>query len=152
MTRKAVAAFIVCLAGIAWWFGSGSNPAPTPAPPTVVALNLRGLFVGASAAADACALGCLCDELGGIIEWDRRLPDGPRLKTAAAYDDLRRHAREARMRGESIGNRQPAARDAIAAYMAEKLGTSGGPINDEQAALWSRTLREIGEACHSATK
>lgn len=151
MTRKAIAAGLLAVAVGAWWWGS-PRPAPGPAPAPAADLDLRGLFIGPDAAADACALGCICDELGGIIAWDRGLEGGPRLKTGAQFDDLRRHAREGRMRGVSIGQRQPRARDAIAAYMADKLGTSGGPVDDAGAALWAKTLREIGEACHDAAR
>lgn len=150
MTRKALAAGILAVAVVAWWWGQPAKPAPAPAP--APALNLRGLFVGPDAAADAVALGGICDETASVIEWDSTLPDGPRLKTAAAFDDLRRHARECRMRGESIGARQPKARDAIAAYMAEKLGTGGGPVDDAQRQAWVTTLREIAEACHDAAR
>lgn len=150
MTRKALAAGILAVAVVAWWWGQPAKPAPPPAPAT--ALNLRGLFVGPDAAADAVVLGGLCDECAEIIAWDSTVEGGPRLKTAAAFDDLRRHAREGRMRGESIGARQPKARDAIAAYMAAQLGTAGGPVDDAQRAAWVKTLREIAEACHDAAR
>ena len=150
MSRKVLAAGILAAAVGVWWFGGSSKPAPAPTP--APSLNLRGMFVGPDAAADAMALGCLLDETASVIAWDAGLEGGPRLKTAAAFDDLRRHAREGRMRGESIGQRQPRARDAIAAHMVAKLGTSGGPVNDAQRNEWVFTLREIGEACRDAAR
>ena len=151
MTRKTIAAGILAVALAAWWFGGKAQPAPAPSP-APAAINLRGLFIGPDAATDAVAYGCLCEELAGVIEWDYGLEGGPRLKTGAAFDDLRRHAREGRMRGESLGAKQPKARDAIALYMEKNLGTGGGPVDDAQRSKWITTLRDIGEACRDAAR
>ena len=88
------------------------TPPPAPGPEPVVGLDLRGRFVGVDAAADAATTAALLEELAGQIEWDGSQTE-PRLRTGAAFDDLRRAARELRTRGVSLGARQPAVRDAI---------------------------------------
>ena len=150
MIRKAIAAVLLATALLLWLAQiKPSQPTPAPAPPG--GLVLRGLFVSASAAADSQIIAALCDEVAAVIEWDG-MQDRPRLTTGAAFDDLRTIARECRMRGESIGARQPRVRDAIAAYMTEKLGTSGGPVGPEARAQWVATLRDVSRAAADATR
>lgn len=124
---------------------------PTPAPQPAGALTLRGLFIGPTSAADAQTLQCLCDELAAVVEFDGAQPE-PRLRTGAALDDLRMVAREIRMRGTSIGARQPKVRDAIAAHMVTRLGEDGGPIDGQRRAEWVATFREIARAAEDATR
>lgn len=126
---------------------SDDVPPPVPAGP----LDLTGQFVGASASSDAATVGALCQELADEIEWDGGL-SSPMFSTGVAIDDLRRRARELRCRGQSIGERQPGARDLIAAYLEQHVGTAGGPVTPEQRAAWVRTLREIGEAADDASR
>lgn len=147
MSRR-VFALLLAIAAAAYWETAGP-PQPTPAPQPPGGFVLRGLFSGPQAVADALAIGGLSEELACVIEWDGMLP-APRMTTGAAFDDLRVHAREYRMRGDSIGARQTRARDAIAAYMTDRLGTSGGPVSPESRAAWVSTLREIGRAATDA--
>jgi len=127
-----------------------SKPQPTPAPQPG-GFSLRGRFIGPTAPADAATLSALCDELADIIEQDG-MRDEPRLRSGLAFDELRHIAREARCRGESIGQRQPHAREAIAAYLEEQLGKSGGPVGPQQRAKWVSAYRELGRACGDAAR
>ena len=130
-------------------FAVQSLPKPAPPEPKPAGkLNLRGKFVGETAALDCVSFGELCKQLAEIIAWDGA--NDRRLKTGAAFDDLRRTAREFRFDGVSIGARQPQARDAIAAFMTEQLGESGGPASDEQRQRWIETFNDIHAACVDA--
>lgn len=149
-TRYILAAALAAGCVVAYLANSG-NRQPTPAPQPAGALSLRGLFIGPTASADAATLAALCDELGSVTEFDGAQPE-PRLKTGAALDDLRMVAREIRLRGNSIGARQPKVRDAVAAYMTEKLGESGGPIDAARRAEWVAVFRDIARAAEDATR
>jgi hypothetical protein len=130
---------------------SGTPPAPAPGPAPVVGLDLRGRFVGPDAAADAATTAALLEELAGQIEWDGSQAE-PRLKTGAAFDDLRRAARELRTRGVSLGARQPAVRDAIKTFLDQEAGTEGGPVDAAAKAKWVRAYRAVSAAAAEATR
>lgn len=140
----------VLLALAAWHFAS-TGPAPAPGPDTPAALDLRGKFVGPTAAADAATFAALTLELADVLEHDGTL-EHPHLTTATAFDDLRQRARELRMRGQSLGDRHPRARDAVAAYLEKAVGTSGGPVTPEARASWVAAYRTIGEAAANAAR
>ena len=127
------------------------TPAPAPGPAPVVGLDLRGRFVGPDAAADAATTAALLEELAGQIEWDGSQTE-PRLKTGAAFDDLRRAARELRTRGVSLGARQPAVRDAIKTFLDAEAGTEGGPVDAAARAKWVRAYRAVSQAAAEATR
>lgn len=133
------------------WSMSGRKPEPTPAPPAPDGLNLRGQFIGPSAASDAAMLAALCGELAEVIEWDG-MQDAPRLKSGVAFDELRVAAREARCRGESIGHRQPHVRKALEDFLVQRLGVSGGPIGPQERAKWVAAYRELARACSDASR
>jgi hypothetical protein len=76
----------------------------------------------------------------------------PRLRTAAALDDLRICAREIRLRGDSLGARQPKVKAEIDRYMTNTLGTDGGPITPEQRAQWVAAFRTIARAANDAAR
>lgn len=150
MTRLYLAAgFLVLAAGL--WLASGDRKPPSPAPPGPSSLDLRGLFVGGTAPDDAVTFGALCDELAGVIEYDGRL-EAPRLKNAVQFDDLRIAACDARMRGVSIGARQPKVREAIKTFLDQAVGTSGGPVSVEARRQWVDAFRSIARACSDATR
>jgi hypothetical protein len=130
---------------------SGTPPAPAPGPSPVVGLDLRGRFVGPDAAADAATTAALLEELAGQIEWDGQQAE-PRLRTGAAFDDLRRSARELRTRGVSLGARQPAVRDAIKTFLDAEAGTEGGPVDAAARAKWVRAYRAVAQAAAEATR
>jgi hypothetical protein len=115
----------------------------------VVGLDLRGRFVGPDAAADAATTSALLEELADAIDYDGKQAE-PRLKTGAAFDDLRRTARELRCRGVSLGARQPAVRDAIKAFLDAQVGTDGGPVDAAQRAKWVAAFKAVAQAAAEA--
>lgn len=129
---------------------SGTPPAP-PAPAPVVGLDLRGRFVGPEAATDAATTAGLLEELAEVIAWDGTQAE-PRLRTGAAFDDLRRAARELRCRGVSLGARQPAVRDAIKGFLDAQVGTDGGPVDAAKRAAWVAAFRAVAQAAGEATR
>jgi hypothetical protein len=145
--QHVVAGVLLALA-LASLFDQG-DARPIPPPPVPHALRLE--FAGPTAAEDACTVAALTQELADEIEWDGSQKE-PRFRTGVALDDLRRRAREMRCRGVSIGDRQPFARDAIAAYLDEAVGNEGGPIDAAQRAAWVTALRDISEAASSVTR
>lgn len=145
-TRHYLAAVLGAVALVSL-LAPGKAPAPAPVPR---AFSLVGKFVGPTAPEDAALISCLTDELARVIEADGKR-EQPRLKTGAQFDELRVAAREGRTRGVSIGERQPKARDAIEAYMLERLGVFGGPVTPEQRAKWVDALFEISKEASRAT-
>lgn len=147
---RLVGAALLVAAGLAFAVSPRSRtdePTPVPSGP----LDLRGTFVGPSASSDAATISALVLELADELELDG-MNAAPLWSTGVAIDDLRRRAREFRCRGESIGERQPAARDLIAAYLDNQVGTSGGPVTPEQRAAWISALRDIGRAAGDASR
>lgn len=139
---------------VAWTHLVQTAPAPAPVPPApapVVGLDLRGRFVGPDAAADAGLTAALLEELAEAIAYDGQQAE-PRLKTGAAFDDLRRSARELRTRGVSLGARQPAVRDAIKGYLDQQVGTDGGPVDAAQRAKWVQAFRAVAQAAGEASR
>lgn len=127
-----------------------ANPFP-PAPPAPLPFTLAGKFIGPTASQDAATLGALCDELANTLDYDSSQAE-PRIKTGAAIEDLRLAAREARLRGVSLGARQPHARDAVKAYLDQTAGTSGGPLTPEQRVAWIAAFRDVGRAATDAAR
>jgi hypothetical protein len=148
--RQAAAAALVVVA-IAYQYAQKPEASPEPPPPAPAGLDLRGIFRGPTASEDAAVVGAICSELADEIDWDAAQPE-PFLKTGVAIDELRSRARELRCRGVSIGERQPAARDAISVYLEQAVGTAGGPISPEQRVKWVAALREIGKAATDASR
>ena len=126
------------------------SPMPVPPDPPAT-FSLRGKFIGPTASQDASTFGALCEDLAAVLEYDASQPE-PRIKTGAAIEDLRVAAREARLRGVSLGARQPHARDAVKAYLDDVAGTSGGPLSPEQRALWVTAFRDVGRAANDAAR
>jgi hypothetical protein len=144
-------AILAAGAMVAFSIRENGTPAPAPGPAPVVGLDLRGRFVGPDAAADAATTAALLEELAGQIEWDGQQAE-PRLRTGAAFDDLRRSARELRTRGASLGARQPAVRDAIKTFLDQEAGTEGGPVDAAARAKWVRAYRAVSQAAAEATR
>lgn len=162
-SRHAVAGLLLAAAAASWAMQPAAEGEPTPAPPAGP-LVLAGKFVGPTAAADAAAFACLCDELAACIEWDEVQKD-PRLTTGVAIDELRIAAREGRMRGDSIGDRHPLVRDSVRDYLDRTLGepttdasgrtvyrTPGGPLTPEQRSRWKSALRTVARAAEAAIR
>jgi len=144
-------AILAAGAMIAFSIRESGTPAPAPGPAPVVGLDLRGRFVGPDAATDAATTAALLEELAGQIEWDGSQTE-PRLRTGAAFDDLRRAARELRTRGVSLGARQPAVRDEIKRFLDAEAGTEGGPVDAAARAKWVRAYRAVAQAAAEATR
>lgn len=146
----------IAIAAIAYWSSQHAtvdDGRPTPAPEPTAALDLRGLFTGPTAADDAAALAALCRELAGYTEADGAL-EKPRLTTGWQIADLRSAARDIRLDGEKIGDRQPAVRDAVKAYLdrPEILGRKGGPLGAQDRAKWVASFRDIAAAAEAAIR
>jgi hypothetical protein len=144
-------AILAAGAMVAFSILENGKPAPGPGPAPVVGLDLRGRFVGPDAATDAALTAALLEELAGQIEWDGQQAE-PRLKTGAAFDDLRRAARELRCRGVSLGARQPAVRDEIKRFLDAEAGTEGGPVDAAARAKWVRAYRAVSAAAAEASR
>lgn len=151
LTWRHLAAAGLIVAALVAYSRNTPDPDPAPAPAPVGPLDLRGLFRGPTAAEDAATVSALCGELAEEIAWDGA-QETPRWRTGVAADELRHAARELRCRGVSVGSRQPAARDAIAAHLERAVGVSGGPIDAEKRAAWVKALREIAEAAANVTR
>lgn len=138
----AVALLVAAFASYRW-----TSPAPAPAPPPAppaAGLDLRGLWRSPE---DAATVSALSGEWADELEYDATRPEAERrLTTGVAVDELRRASRDLRCRGESLGARNPQARDAIAAYLEAKVGTSGGPLTDESRAAWVAAFRDVERA------
>lgn len=143
---KMIVALLLCLYGLSQIDLPEPAPEPEPAPN---ALRLDGLFVGEQAESDAALLAALCDEIADEIEWDGKQPE-PMLATGVAFDTLRTRARIARIRGESIGDRQPRVRDEVTKFLDVELGEDGGPVDSEKRAEWVEAYRNIAEASRHA--
>jgi hypothetical protein len=149
--KKWVAIGLVLAAVLAMPRGQQQDE-PTPSPDTGP-LVLRGTFLGPSASDDASLVGALCHELADEIEFDGTQPEAERyLKSGVAVDELRKASRVLRCRGISIGDRQPQARDIIAAYLDKNVGTDGGPLTAETRAAWASAYRDIGRAASDAAR
>lgn len=148
VSGRQIGAVVLLVAALASYRLSEPAPAPAPPPaPPAAGLELRGLWRSAD---DAETVSALCGELADELELDGLRPEAEQLmRTGVAVDELRRRARELRCRGESLGTRNPQARDAIAAYLEDKVGTSGGPLTSESRAAWVAAFREISRAAHA---
>lgn len=145
----AVAALLVA-AAISFIPLRSSNPVPSPAPIPPDAFSLRGTFTGETASQDALTISEMCAALADCIEYDGN--NEKRLKSGAAFDDLRIAAREMRCKGESIGARQPQARDAIHKFLDDSVGSSGGPVTEQDRAEWVAAFRDIARAAANVSK
>ena len=147
---KHVAAIALVAAAVIAFAPHRQAPAPSPAPVPPDAFTLRGKFIGPTAAEDASTMSALCGELAECIEYDGK--HDQRLKTGVAFDDLRIAAREMRCKGESIGARQPAVRDAVHKFLDDSVGSSGGPVTPESRAAWVSALRDLARAAADVTR
>lgn len=150
LTPRHYAGIALVAAAVAYGLLPGEPPAPTPAPDGGP-LSLVGMFAGPTASEDAALVGCMCEELADEIQFCSGKPEGY-LSTGVAVDELRRRTREFRCRGISIGDRQPVARDAIAKYLEDSVGTDGGPLTAAQRSAWVAAYRDIGRAANEASR
>ena len=150
LTPRHYAAIALVAAAVAYGMAPSAETPPTPAP-DAGPLSLSGLFAGSTASEDAILVGAMCQEIADEIEFASGRPEGY-LATGVAVDELRRRVREFRCRGISIGDRQPAARDAIAKYLEAAVGTDGGPLTAEQRSAWVAAYRDVGRAATDAAQ
>lgn len=144
--RRHLAGAALLAAAAVMWARSGPAPGPTPAPPAPdAAIDLRGMFVGPDAAADAAAVSAHFDELADELEWDSEQAE-PLYKSGVAWDELRTRAKALRWKGLSLGEKYPRAREAIREYLDRTAGTSGAPMSPAQRAAWITAYREIARA------
>lgn len=143
-----IAVVLLIVAGLLWWSQKPDQPSPQPpAPPA--AIDLVGAFQGPDAAVDAAAVAAMTDEIAAMIEWDGA-QDEPSFSTGRSLDVLRTRIREFMLRGESLGDKHPAVRLAVGAYLDEQLGNGGGEVTPEQRAKWVKSYREIARAARHA--
>lgn len=143
--RRHLAGAALLAAAAVMWARSGPT-APTPAPPAPdAAIDLRGMFVGPDAAADAAAVSAHFAELADELEWDA-IQTEPLYKSGVAWDELRTRAKAMRWKGVSLGEKYPRAREAIREYLDRTAGTSGGPMSPAQRSAWIAAYREIARA------
>lgn len=147
---KHVAAVALLVAAVIAFAPQRQAPAPSPAPAPPDAFTLRGKFIGPTAGSDSSIMAELCSSLADCIEYDGN--HDQRLKTGVAFDELRIAAREMRCKGESIGARQPAVRDAVHKFLDDAVGSSGGPVTPESRAAWVAALRDLSRAAADVTK
>jgi hypothetical protein len=151
LQRQIAAGCLVALGLLLWAFSGGDDVAPNPGPVPPTGLVLRGLFIGQNASQDAAMMAAFTGEIGDILAYDGTRAE-PRMKTGVAFDDLRVAVREGRMRGESLGARQPKVKEAIHTYLDETVGTSGGPVTPAERAKWVAAMQDISRACADASK
>ena len=129
-------------------FAPRPGPAPTPTP---AALDLRGKFIGATAAEDAAAFAGLCHGIRQAI-----LADGSkspaRITTGVHVEDLRIAAAEGRFLPRSFSADQPHVAAAAGQFLDKTVGTSGGPMTPELKAKWAEALLQLEQAAEEAVR
>lgn len=147
-----VAAILLPWALLAWSATARPTPKPDPAPaPAPAGIDLRGVWVGPTAADDAAITGELLESLAGQLEYDGTLAT-PRITTGAQAAELRRLAREYRTLGVSLASRQPAAIERIASYFDDSIGDDGGDIDAAGRRRWVDSYRVVSRACREAVR
>ncbi len=140
-------AIACCLLFAAYYLPTAQTPDKKPDTP--VAISIAPLLQGETAAEDCALIAAMCEEVAQVIEWDG-MQDEPLLATGTALDAFRTRTRRFLCRGESIGDRQPAVRDAVAAFLDERLGNDGGEVSPLQRAEWVRAYKDIAESARHA--
>lgn len=143
--RHLVGAALLAAAAVMWARSEPQIPTPAPGPAPDSAINLRGMFVGPDAAADAAAVSAHFAELADELEHDGQQAE-PLIRTGVAWDELRTRAKALRWKGVSLGEKHPRAREAIREYLDRTAGTSGAPLSPAQRSTWVAAYREIARA------
>lgn len=143
--RHLVGAALLAAAAVMWARSEPQSPTPAPGPAPDPAINLRGMFVGPDAAADAAAVSAHFSELADELEHDGQAAE-PLIRTGVAWDELRTRAKALRWKGVSLGEKHPRAREAIREYLDRTAGTSGAPLSPAQRSTWVAAYREIARA------
>jgi hypothetical protein len=149
LDRRHVAAAACVLAAALLWSSGRASPGPTPAPPAPdAALDLRGAWVSPDDAAKAHAM---FSEIADELEWDA-MQAKPLYQTGVSHDELRVRVFDLRLRGESLGARNPTARDRIKAYLDAQAGTAGGPLSPQQRSAWVAAYREVARSTEAVIR
>ena len=141
---SALLAGAVLAAAVEFWPRSAS---PVPA----AALDLRGKFIGPSAAEDAAAFAGLCHGIAEALAADASKPT-PRITTGVHVEDLRIAASEGRFLPRSLSRDQPHAVAAAGRYLDDVAGTSGGPLAVDARQRWVEAFRELARAAEEAVR
>ena len=140
---------IACCLLAAAYYLSTTAQTPDKKPDGPVVIDIAPLLQGDTAAEDCALIAAMCEEVSQVIEWDGMQPE-PLLTTGTALDAFRTRTRKFLCRGESIGDRQPDVRDAIATFLDDRLGNSGGEVSQLQRAEWVRAYKDIAESARHA--
>jgi hypothetical protein len=140
-----VAMMLVPWGLVAWTHLVRPTPGPQPTPDVSRDIDLRGAWVGETAAEDATTTQCLMADLAWFIDDDRKSAN-PRLVTGSQMAELRAKARRGYTHGISLADRQPRAIDLIAAYLDKEIGSKGGPLTAEEVEKWVRALDTVSKA------
>jgi hypothetical protein len=90
-------------------------------------------------------------EIADELEWDA-MQAKPLYQTGVSHDELRVRVFDLRLRGESLGARNPTARDRIKAYLDAQAGTAGGPLSPQQRSAWVAAYREVARATEAVIR
>lgn len=152
--RNKAAIFLAGVAVLMLYMEGGSPVPPDPAPSPVPArLDLRGKFVGSTAAADAAMIASIAGQLAVEGEYDMTRKTGERLLTkGVAFDDMRRRIRDLTVMGDPVSSRQPMACKAIGDFLDATVGKTGGAITDEQQAAWIEAHKDVQRAAEAVFK
>jgi len=126
------------------------RPAP-PAPTPASVLDLRGKFIGPSAADDAAAFAGLCHGIAEALSADGGKAS-PRITTGVQIEDVRVAAAEGRFLPRSLSREQPHAAAAAGRYLDSVVGTSGGPLDATARQRWVEAFRTLATAAEEAVR
>jgi hypothetical protein len=126
------------------------RPAP-PAPTPASVLDLRGKFIGATAADDAAAFAGLCHGIAEALAADGGRT-APRITTGVQIEDVRVAAAEGRFLPRSLSREQPHAAAAAGRYLDSVVGTSGGPLDATARQRWVEAFRALAQAAEEAVR
>jgi hypothetical protein len=126
------------------------RPAP-PAPTPANVLDLRGKFMGPSAAEDAAAFAGLCHGIAEALAADGGRT-APRITTGVQIEDVRVAAAEGRFLPRSLSREQPHAAAAAGRYLDSVVGTSGGPLDATARQRWVEAFRTLAQAAEEAVR
>jgi hypothetical protein len=143
----------VAVLGVSLWY-SISNQRDALNKPESVGILGKAFSTNddrAQASRDAKRFGKLCASLADDIEDDAKL-QSPFFKTGVQLDELRRRARIYMFRGTSLSAKYPGLPVAVDTLLTARVGTSGGPIDNEQRRKWVAAFRELAAAGEEASK
>lgn len=119
--------------------------------PSTAAIDLRGKFVGPTAAEDAAAMAGLCHGIAAALEADAG-KSPPRITTGVQLEDVRVAAAEGRFLPRSLSREQPHAVAVAGRYLDDVAGTSGGPLDAAGRQRWVQAFRELAKAAEEAVR